>query len=68
MPLIWLNRAQNWGRQTGPLVEKLVAKLTTAACDLVAKNIFWSQMATRRPDFSSPANTFWEEAVKKMAK
>ena len=49
------NRAQNWGRQTGPLVEKLVAKLTTAAYDLVAKNIFWSQMATRRPDFSSPA-------------
>ena len=48
------NRAQNWSRQTGPLVEKLVAKLTTAAHDLVAKNIFWSQMATRRPDFSSP--------------
>ena len=44
----------NWGRQTGPLVEKLVAKLTTAAYDLVAKNIFWPQMATRRPDFSSP--------------
>ena len=34
---------------------KLVANLTTAAHDLVAKNIFWSQMATRRPDFSSPA-------------
>ena len=37
-----------------PWVEKLVAKLTTAAQDLVAKNIFWSQKATRRPDFSSP--------------
>ena len=48
--------AQNWGRQTGPLVEKLVAKLTTAACDLVAKNIFWSQMATRRLDYSSPVH------------
>ena len=49
------NRAQNWGRKTGPLVENLVAKLTTAAYDLVAKNIFWSQMATRRPDFSGAA-------------
>ena len=56
MPFVrtW-NRAQNCGRQTGPLVEKLVPKLITAGCDLVAKNIFWSQMATRRPDFSSPA-------------
>ena len=29
------NRAQNWGRQTESLVEKLVTKLTTAAHDLV---------------------------------
>ena len=53
---IW-NRAQNRGRHTGPLVEKLVAKLTTVAHDLVAKDIFWSQMATRQPDFPALAGT-----------
>ena len=42
------------GSPNWTLVEKLVAKLTTAAYDLVAKNVFWSQMATWRPDFSSP--------------
>ena len=52
------NPAQNWRRQTGPLIRKVVAKLTTAAHDLVAKNIFWSQMATRRPGFFQP----WESS------